>query len=572
MVGETKRQLGIFQIKQFKVNLISTLSKAGEELTVERYLTTIFLPLTMFGFLTSFVLKFYIFSLLNLGGPILLAPYALPVLCLAIALAYPFAYISARGKDIDTKIHLFTTYIGVLSTTGSERRLLFSMASEKKEYGVVAQEMKKILKIADSWNMGFVKACRVIAKTTPSIIFKDFLDRLAHAFQVGGNIQEFLRQEIDVVMNDYERMYRQALYKIEAANSLYIHMIITLAFIGSFALIFPLLIGYEITNVLYGMVVVFIAIDVAMFMFVKSVTPSDDLLHTLPIKTKGQLQIEKTLLPVAFFCLLIFVVLMLSNSFSLPVVISASQTPWLVVGIMSGREEAAVKRKDDNFPTFIRSVGSSAGVRGGSVTPVIASLRLHDYGPLTEDIKALHRRLTLGDMTRSWRYFAGESGSNLIDKFSRIFVEASHAGGDPAVVGETLSKNFSRINTLRKFRQQSGSTLKGMLYNAMLGISISIYITVGLVLVLGEVLAKYTAGSSAEYLPSKISTGTLNIDFIAFLIWLLILIHAFLSAVIIKIVDGGDMYNALVHYVIMTWMGVFVMLATPKIFEILVPI
>lgn len=563
MVGETKK---------FKVALIGTLSKAGEELTFERYLTTIFLPLVIFGMLTSFILKYSVSKLFQLEGLITLAPYALPVVCLAIALAYPFAYIGARGKDIDTKIHLFTTYIGVLSTTGSERRLLFNMASEKKEYGVVAQEMKKILKIADSWNMGFVKACRVVAKTTPSIIFKDFIDRLAHALQVGGNIQEFLRQEIDVVMNDYERMYRQALYKIEAANSMYIHIVITLAFLGSFALIFPLLTGHEITSVLYGVLGTFLAIDVAMFMLIKSVTPSDDLLHTLPIKTKGQLRIEKMLLPVAFLCLLIFVILMLSNRFSLPVVISASQTPWLIVGIMSGKEEAAIKRKDDNFPTFIRSVGSSAGVRGGSVTPVIASLRLHDYGPLTEDIKALHRRLTLGDVTRSWRYFAGESGSNLIDKFSRIFVEASHAGGDPAVIGETLSKNFSRINTLRKFRQQSGSTLAGMLYNSMLGISISIYITVGLVLILGEVLTKHGTGSTTEYLPSQIATGTLNIDFITLLMWLLILSHAFLSAVIIKIVDGGDMYNALVHYVVMSWMGVFVMLVTPKIFKVLVPI
>lgn len=559
-------------LKRKKEDLTDSLMKAGEGLTLDRYLKNIFIPLVTFGLLTAALLKFVVFRYMSLQGAITYSPIALPLLCVLIALLYPFMHIGARGKDINNKIHLFITYMATISMTGLERKMLFRLAAEKDEYGVVAQEMKKILKIAESWNLGFMNACRAVAKTTPSIIFKDFLERLAHAFQAGENISEFLRLEVDVVMTDYERMYRQALYKIESANNMYLNLIITLAFVSAFSLIFPMLTGMDMVSMVYLTIFLYLAADVAMLLFIKSATPTDDLFHALPIKTEGQTKTESAVVPTAFISFLIFIVLLLTNKFSLQMSVTLAATPWLAVGLLSGSEEALVIRKDDNFPTFIRSVGSSAGVRGGSITPVIASLRLHDYGPLTHNIRALYRRLTLGDVTSSWRYFAGESGSNLIDKFSRIFIEASYSGGDPAHVGEIISKNFQRLNTLRKFRLQSASALKGMLYSAMLGISISIYITVYMVASLGDALMKYTAGGSNEFLPSDFKTGELNMSLILFLIWILIIIHAALSAIIIKVVDGGDMYNALVHFVVLLWIGAFVTQFTPLVFESFVPI
>lgn len=558
--------------KRAKFRLLGMLFMAAEDISLEKYLTRIFLPLFVFGIVTSVVLKFFVFQAFELGGMILFVPYILPVVCLAIAVFYPFFYVASKAKEIDSTIHLFNTYLGVLSTTGSDKKALFRMAAEKEEYGVISKEIRKMLKIADSWNMGFVKACRVVGKATPSIIFKDFLDRLAHAIRVGANIEDFLKSEVNAVMNDYERMYRQALYKMDSLKETYIHVIITLGFVSAFSLIFPLLVGYELTNIIYGIILLFLGADIVTYFYIRQTTPKDELFHKLPIKSEGILKIQRLIVPVGGLSLFIFVVLYTADMLPLPITIAASQTPWAIVGILASREEGLVKRKDDNFPAFVRTVGTSAGVRGGSITPIIASLRRHDYGPLTRDIRALYRRLTLGNVSRSWRFFAGESGSNLIDKFSRIFIEATYAGGDPSVTGETLSRNFSRINNLRKFRIQSANALKGMLYSSMLGVSISIYITISLVVVLKDIFIKYTLGTGWEYLPNQFSLGALNADYIFFLVWVLILVHAALSAVIIKIVDGGEMYNAFLHYVIMTWIGAVVAIGTPYVFRKYVPL
>jgi flagellar protein FlaJ len=191
--------------KKVKFKLLSMLLMAAEDISLEKYLSRVFLPLLVFGILTSVVLKFFVFEAFKLKGLILLLPYLLPFLCLGIAIGYPFLYVSSKGKEINSNIHLFNTYLGVLSTTGSDKKALFRMAAEKEEYGVISKEMRKLLKIADSWNMGFVKACKVVGKTTPSIIFKDFLDRLAHAIRIGANIEDFLRSEVHAVMNDYKK-------------------------------------------------------------------------------------------------------------------------------------------------------------------------------------------------------------------------------------------------------------------------------------------------------------------------------------------------------------------------------
>ncbi len=571
--GDFREKLRERMLKLWE-ELSSFLLKAGRGLTIRSYMFGVFLPLLVFGLLVSLVLRLVVFRYFQVDGIIALIPYLFPFLCIVIALIYPFYYIYARAKNIDTHIPLFITYLATLATTGPSRKILFQMASEKEEFETLAEEAKKIVKIADAWNMGFIKACRAVAKTTPSVIFQDFLERLAHSFQAGEDIKEFLRKEVTVVMNEYERMYKRSLYYIEAANNMYLNMIITLAFVAAFALIFPMLTEMNINSAIYGMILMFFLVDVAMLLFIRRITPKDDLLHNLNIKSRDMQMLEKAVIPVVLFSFAIFMVLLFTRPFSTPVNIAISQTPLLLLGVLAGRVEARVMRKDDNFPTFIRTVGASAGVRGGSLTPVIGALRLHNYGALTEDIKALYRRLTLGDVNRSWRFFAGETGSNLIDKFSRIFIESAYSGGDTAEIGETLGNSFARMIALRKFRRQLASSLKGMLYSAMVGISISIFIIVALVDYLSSGI--FGGGSISldgiEFMPVKFTAVQLEMSSVAVLVWILLLVHAAISAVIIKIVDGGHMYNSLVHYVTMLWIGTGITVAVPMLFSQVIPV
>src|SRR5207247_6514895 len=116
--------------------------------------------------------------------------------------------------------------------------------------------------------------------------------------------------------------------------------------------------------------------------------------------------------------------IVLGHRLPVPIIIAISLTPLAFTGILVGREEEKVKRRDDNFAAFIRSLGASAAARGGQVTETLRHLQTHDFGPLTTDIRNLYARLNLRvNDEMAWDYFSAETGSNIIEKFSRMFVE-----------------------------------------------------------------------------------------------------------------------------------------------------
>ncbi|NOZ58275.1 MAG: hypothetical protein GXO66_01655, partial [Euryarchaeota archaeon] len=151
--GDFREKLRERAVKLWE-ELSNFLLKAGRGLTIKSYMFGVFVPLLVFGLMVSVVLRFFVFPYFEIEGPLALIPYLFPFLCILVALVYPFYYIYARAKNIDTHIPLFITYLATLATTGPSRKILFQMASEKEEFEVLAEEAKKIVKIADAWNMG----------------------------------------------------------------------------------------------------------------------------------------------------------------------------------------------------------------------------------------------------------------------------------------------------------------------------------------------------------------------------------------------------------------------------------
>ncbi|NIP34118.1 MAG: type II secretion protein F, partial [Thermoplasmata archaeon] len=53
-------------------------------------------------------------------------------------------------------------------------------------------------------------------------------------------------------------------------------------------------------------------------------------------------------------------------------------------------------------------------------------LSYHDFGPLTDDIQSLYKRVAMRiDRQRAWQLFGAETNSELISKFSEMFSEGT---------------------------------------------------------------------------------------------------------------------------------------------------
>ena len=524
---------------------------ASLNVPLPKYIKRFALPIVIFGFLLS-ALLYFLFPKLFVGS----AQYILllvPIVCIAFVISYPFSVAAGKAKEIDSDMHYYVTQMGALSVAQTSRKELFQILANDPNYHLLGEESRKIYLLMDTWNMSLADACRFVAERTPSIILADFLDRFAHAVQSGEKIEGFLQAEQDTVMSDYATMYNGSLTAVDIVKEMFVSLIMSLIFLASFSAIMPIITGMDATNLMMISVFSFVLTDVAVILFIRAKMPKDKIWQQLGIVSEADRHLKRSVTISLIGC---GIVLFLVRFVTAPEVIKVAMilTPLLYTGHIAGKEESRIKRMDDNYPSFIRSLGSSAGARGGLVIEALKSLRAHDFGPLTVTINRLYSRLVARiDKLVSWNLFAVETGSNLIQRFSVMFVEATHLGGKAEVVSEMIAINFSKIVRLRKLRYQSASTMVGVFYGLTAGIGFTLYVSLGVVELMQGMF-------EAVEMPPGMSMGMIlytdiNIDILYTLVTTIIISHSLLSAIMIRIVDGGNLLNGTTHFVLMVWIG-----------------
>jgi flagellar protein FlaJ len=529
--------------------------KAFKNLGMEpkAYFKKFALPIVAFGFLFSILLLALLPSIFV--GTAAYIPYLIPVICIVFAFSYPLSLLAAKASRIDNNMHYYITQMGSIATAETPRIDIVRIVSENADYQELADETKKIYDLVTVWHLSLADACRFISKRTPSIIFEDFLDRFAHALQSGEDVKTFLFAEQNVVMNEYESMYNGALYVVEIIKELFVSLVMSLIFMASFAVIMPVITGMNAELLMGIVVVIFLVTDIVMVMFTKSKIPKDPAWSQSTNMTENKLKLYRSI-PVSIAgCIVVLIAVLLYGKIETSIAVAMVLTPLVYTGHVSRKIEKSIRRKDENFPAFIRSLGSSAGARGGVIDEALKALRAHDFGPLTTDVNNLYKMLvTRINKFSSWEYFASNTGSNLIQRFSGMFVQATNLGGQPEVIGDIIATNFHRIVTLRKKRSQSAGSLVGVLYGLTGGIGFTMYISLGVVGLMQDMF------SSVE-MPAGMSMGMVlytnvgNIDTLSNMVMAIMVGHSLMSAILIRIVDGGHMLSATIDFVIMVWIS-----------------
>ncbi|CAD7770122.1 Type II secretion system (T2SS), protein F [Candidatus Methanoperedenaceae archaeon GB37] len=538
-------------------------------ITPDLYIKKYAIPLVGIGLLFPILITLILGDLTP--PPVKTVLYLIPVALTLLIVMYPITFLESRKRQIDDSIHYYVTELGVLSTARMSRKDLMGKVSENEAYGFLAEETAKIHMLMDKWNLSFARACQFIAQRTPSWLFADFLGRFAHAVQAGEDVETFLRSEQKVVMNDFDTMYRDALHSIDMITELFVSLMMSLIFIVSFAIILPVIIGMDSTLLMLGSLLIFAVSEVALVYFAKLRVPKDRIWHTLDIETRADRAIKRTFPISIIACGVVGVVVFVAGIFPTNVMIAMMITPLIITGRVASREEEKIKRKDDNFAAFIRSLGATAGARGGMVNESLRELTEHDFGPLSEEIRALYKRLaTRVNKVRSWEYFAAGTGSNLIERFGTIFAEGTHIGGKPEVIGEIIGDNFMHITSLRKLRYSSSRSLVGTLYGLTAGIAFTLFLSVVIMDMLTRVFTSAEIPAGMDIGLSLDVAESINMEMINLFVILMMLIHAALSSILIRIVDGGHIFNTYTHFVGLTWTSVIcaemtVRLVTPMI-------
>lgn len=527
-----------------------------------RYVAQFVIPLIGTGLGVVFILRLFAPALFT--GIFALLVWAIPVFFAVLAAVYPYTVAEGKKNEINNNIHFFITHMGVLATANIPRGEIMRMLSEKKEYGALAEETRKIFTLVDSWNMSLAEACRFISKRTPSDIWADFLDRFAYSIESGEPLEVFLKNEQTVVMEDFSSVYRGALYEVENMKGLFNSMMMSVIFVVIFAILMPVITGIDATFLMGGAVFLVICIEIGFVYFIKAKAPTDPIWN----KTKLETALSKSIkfgMPVSLIGCVVSLTVALFVFGDLPpaIIIAIAISPLIVVGYLVGRLEEKVKRRDDNFAAFIRSLGASTAARGGQVTETLRHLQSHDFGPLTQDIRQLYARLNLRvDDELAWSYFAADCGSNLIEKFSNMFVEGVKAGGKADQIGKIISENFLAIITLRKSRYQTAGNFKGMLYGLVAGMAFSLYVGVGIVGMLKKIFTDIQLPPDTPF--ASFLHFSVDLALISFMVIVLMLAHSIASGLMLHIADGGNYFRTYTDLVGMFWIAAIVSVVATK--------
>jgi archaeal flagellar protein FlaJ len=499
-------------------------------------------------------------------------PYFFLLFGIGFIFAYPYTQYEKKKVNIHENIHLFITYAGTIATLNVNRAQFFRKIADQKQYGEISDTAERILYLAKEWNLGFAQTCRQLSKFSPSVIFADFLDRLAAVLDFGEDLEIFLTAEQDSLMADYANEYKQSLENIKMLQDMFISLTIAIAFALSAALLLPLLMGVSIIVVVQYGLAALIFIDILLILLIKMFIPADNLSVDLGIPDEGQKRIRKWLYICAPMSITILGVLIVTQALQLMFAVTLAALPLFVVGVIAIQEENVIFARDKAYPPFIRAVGGTIYVRGGGVVSALGALQVHDFGQLQPMMTNLYRRLRLGtEKMRGWLYFSAETGSALIYHFTRIFYESIYLGGNGEKIGRLISDNFSKLLNLRKLRLQLASSMRGALYGGLVGFVVTVYmaatITDMLAKLFGSALSSDDASGSASQLFNSIlpQIPPVDINVVSMYIAIMVIVHAIAASLIIKVIDGGKWEAMFFDFVIMLVVGSGIAWVVPKV-------
>ncbi len=528
----------------------------------KKYLMLLVLTITMCGIALPALMWFTIGPLLD--QLTLIAMFAMFYFLVAVIIIWPWVSASSRRIKIDRSMPLYVTELAALSTSDMPFDKVFFIMAQKREYGPLAKDSMRIFRLMKYYNVSVAEACRFIASHTPSRMENDFFSRLGHAVDIGEKLDRFMKNEHDVMMDEYVLKCEGSLKDVEFVKEIFSGAITALIFICVFVSIIPLLGSQTADTLIYGIVIGFMIMEGAFVYLILSKVPKDDIWYPLRQKYRAGLLNERDrmmIIAVVIAVLGMVGLYYLLSPLDIPLMLFAATIclPVLIPGIMIMREEKKIEKRDEIFGAFIRSLGRSCSVSGQTMPGAVKNLAIHKFGPLTSAVQNLSKRLAMHiSPTDSWGHFSAETSSNMIKKFSGMYTQCVLSGSKPEETSLFISNNLFKILAIRKKRISISSSFVGVLYGIMVALAFTMWITVGITEYMASVvsnLAADTTSIATGGFLTNIFNASYNIDLLTNMVVGVILIHALFSSIMLPLVKGGHLATAGIHFVVMVWVG-----------------
>ncbi|MFQ6118930.1 MAG: flagellar assembly protein FlaJ, partial [Methanosarcinales archaeon] len=457
-----------------------------------------------------------------------------------------------ENTQLDVDLVFMLTYMASISTADLTRDQIFEQSSKQKEW-TTSKYIKKIELLAKNWNYEYSRACALLAKKVSNQRLKDLLGRLSSAMSSGESEKDFLRDELETTLTRYTSRYESDIELLKKWTDAYAALLVSSSLIVLIVAISMVL--YQIGDVkqttLLTSILIFIISMIGVYILWRS-APSDIKIHSLSDKSKEQILIQKLskiILPLIPLTIAIGVLLEVSVGWIF-LMVGILLAP---IGIIGWMDDKKIDQRDQDFSSFVKTLGSTAGTMGTTLTNAMKKIDKDSIGSLEDLVRRLYSRLSLGlNEHICWLKFAGESGSETINRLRKSLVDAVNLGGDPAQIGKIISNTSLRLTLLRTRREETSSSFTGLmipLHTAMTGILIFV---VGILKMFNEMVMKMyqselvgkaTSGMLAGGMGMFSTLGSGSAEFAQSYAITIVIILTIADALAIKAAAGGANYK-----------------------------
>jgi len=417
-------------------------------------------------------------------------------------------------KTMGNEIMFISTYMASIITADITRPEIFSYTASRKEYkpSIYFAKAEALVK---NWGYSYAQSLRMAAEKVKHSVVKSMMNRYANAIDSGVPDDDFIATELITVRNVYRTTFEQGAEMLKKWGDAYIAMLLSGSLIAIIIMISVAIYAPDgIESALSSSYGIIIAISIFGISIMYQAVPDDPKIHMLPICSREQSVMRKIERPSIILSILAVILLGIAG-INGGVVFMIFGFILLPIGVMAYIDDANVAARDEDFSSFIRSLGSIMGGKGITLYEALKEIDRKSLEHLDYFITSLQHKLNLGLNERlSWEKFVGETGSYLIYKYLNIFRDSVQLGGDADKVGKIVGASMLEQTLLRRKRDM---LVKGFIvlllpmHGAMAGIFVFLFsILLTMSKAVTEVMTTFSETQAALSESSSVMGGGLS--------------------------------------------------------------
>src|SRR5574338_4280 len=453
----------------------------------------------------------------------------------------------------DEKFVYFVAFLYSIST-GEVGGVDLIKTTRESNYGKYTAAFKEVYQLGVGWGYGISKSLEMIADKVSkdkTDQLKQLLMKLAQVLRLGDALKGFFADELKSTLTSYAIVYERKLENEKLFLEMFYTLMSTAAFMIAANSIMSMLMGQQNSEQILLMSVIGVAGSMSAFVFMMYIMfPRDKLGYASAEEDlKFRLKVYVTLGAGVG----VGVILMLTQMLPMTIVIGIAGAQLLYPGMLARKMEQKVKHLNDWYPQFIQHFGeiyATVGSVGGALEAVLRS----DFGPLQEYIQRFKNRIKHRvEQKMAFELLSRDTGSQIIANGNEVISYAMDKGGNLHLAGNHISDITVKINELRAKRTQTAKTFETI-----------IIVLHALTLAVFGLMNKLTGIFFELVNTVDVSNDTLKLtpidpQFMAMMMPIMIIMTSSISAMALKVAQGGLYKTVFYHVGMLVIIGAVVM-------------